>query len=335
MRMLTTSAKLLTFMVVTTVAGLGVATVAGNMRFGPTTSYSAVFTNASGLSNGSDVRVAGVPLGKVESVRLHDDGHALVTFDLSTRRPLTTATTAAIRYKNLIGDRYLDLSEGEGDSRPLSDGRIPVSQTTPALDLDQVVNGFRPLLQGLDPEETNRMARSLVQVLNGQHSAVADIVRRAGTITTTLADRDAAIGAVIDNFTVVLNTVQQRGDAFDQLLVSLSQLLEGLDADSAIITSALDRVDGLTAEMSDLLLDSRADLRSDIEGLGHLAAGLNARTDTLNLVLARLPETYRLIGRVAGYGSFVNFFVCGLAIRYGPGVDGQTPMFTSPADRCK
>lgn len=328
--------KLLVFMVVTATAGFGVVAVAGNLRFGPTHSYSAVFANASGLSGGSEVRVAGVPMGKVHSVSLIGDGHALVSFDLSTRRPLTTSARAAIKYKNLIGDRYLELSEGPGDSTPLSENRrIPLSQTAPALDLDQVVNGFRPLLQGLDPDQTNRLATSLVQALNGQELGVAQIVEQLGTLANALADRDRAIGGVIDNFNTVLGTVQKHGDQIGQLLTSVQALVQGLNNDSGTMTASLDSIDGLTAQLGDILNGSRAAIGADVAALGRLAGNLNASTDTLNLVLARLPETYRLAGRLTGYGNFVNFFVCGLAIRYGPGPQNQTPMFTAPANRCK
>jgi phospholipid/cholesterol/gamma-HCH transport system substrate-binding protein len=336
MKTATAAVKLIVFMVVTATAGFGVVAVAGNLRFGPADSYSAVFENASGLADGSDVRIAGVPMGKVRSVRLTGDGHALVSFDLSTRRPLSVSSKAAIKYKNLIGDRYLELSEGSGDPSPLPGNRpIPLAQTTPALDLDQVVNGFRPLLQGLDPDQTNRLARSLIQALNGQESGVAQIVEQMGTLANSLADHDQAIGGVIDNFNIVLGTVHARSDQFAQLLTSLQELVGGLNTDSGTITSSLDSIDGLTAQLGDILNGSRDDLGADVAALGQLASNLNANTDTLNLVLAKLPETYRLAGRLAGYGNFVNFFVCGLAIRYGPGPQNTTPMFTAPADRCK
>lgn len=335
MKTATAAFKLLVFMVVTATAGFGVATVAGNLRFGPNHGYSAVFANASGLSDGSDVRVAGVPMGKVHSVSLIGDGHALVSFDLSTRLPLTTSTRAAVRYKNLIGDRYLEVSEGPGDGTPLRGKPIPLSQTTPALDLDQVVNGFRPLLQGLDPDQTNRLASSLIQALNGQESGIAQIVEQLGPLANSLADRDRAIGEVIDNFNTVLTTVQKHSDQFGQLLTSLQALVQGLNNDSGTITTSLDSIDGLTAQLGAILNGSRTDIGADVAALQKLAGNLNASTDTLNLVLAKLPETYRLAGRLAGYGNFVNFFVCGLSIRYGPGPQNQTPMFTAPADRCK
>jgi phospholipid/cholesterol/gamma-HCH transport system substrate-binding protein len=326
--------KLVAFVVITSVTGLGVAAVVGNLRFGSTHSYQAVFSNASGLGNGEDVRIGGVPSGKVADVELLSDGTALVSFDVDTDHALGAGTEASVKYKNLIGDRYLDLARGRPDPSPLTEP-IPLDRTTPALDLDQVVNGFRPLLQGLDPDQTNRLSSSLVEVLNGQESAIGNLVSELGSLTNTLADRDAAIGSVITNFNTTLAAVDGRGDTLKLLVDRLTDVAGGLNGDSETIAGSLVKIDDLTAAFSDVLTDNRPRLRPEIESLGVLASRLNAQTDTLDLVLSKLPETYRLIGRASGYGNFVNFFVCGLAVKYGSGAGDVSPMFTAPAERCK
>ncbi|OAK56219.1 MCE family protein [Rhodococcoides kyotonense] len=329
-----TSAKLVAFVVLTTITGLGVATVVGNLRFGAVENYQAVFSNATGLGNGEDVRIGGVPSGKVSGVELQPDGTAVVSFTVDSEHALTAGTTAAIKYKNLIGDRYLDLSQGDPNPRELTEP-IPLDQTTPALDLDQVVNGFRPLLQGLNPDETNRLSTSLVQVLNGQESAVGELVTEIGSLTRTLADRDLAIGNTITNFNTVLGSVDERRDTVSALVDQLQRIVGGLNEDSGAITASLESIDGLTESLADVLSDNRADLTAEIASLGSLSSRLNEQTDTLNLILSKLPENYRLTGRAAGYGNFVNFFVCGLAVKYGSGAGDVSPMFTAPAERCK
>lgn len=326
--------KLLIFVLVTTLTGFGVATVVGNLRFGSTHTYSAVFTSASGLGNGEDVRVAGVPMGKVTDVALNPDGTALVTFSLSTERPLPSTTEAKIKYKNLIGDRYVDLSQGAFDTHAL-DGPIPLEQTTSALDLDQVVNGFRPLLQGLDPDQTNQLSTSLIQVLNGQEASISALISQIDTFTNTLADRDQAIGQVITNFNTVLGTVNNRHDQFGALVDQLQHLVAGLNDDRDLISRSLGQIDDASKTLAEVLTENRPAIAQDVFALGDLAGQLNAKTDTVNMILAKLPENYRLTARAGGYGSYLNLFVCGLAIKYAQGPGGLTPMFTAPAERCK
>jgi phospholipid/cholesterol/gamma-HCH transport system substrate-binding protein len=98
--------KLVAFIVVTVLAtGLLAATI-GNLRFGGTTSYDALFTDATGLLKGDDVRIAGVRVGEVDGVavaRHGDRSVARVTFNVDSDRPVAVSTRAQIRYRTLVG----------------------------------------------------------------------------------------------------------------------------------------------------------------------------------------------------------------------------------------
>ncbi|PPJ25559.1 MCE family protein [Nocardia nova] len=329
--------KLLVFVAVTSVAGFLVATIVGNMRFTPADSYRAEFADASGLKTGDDVKVAGIAVGKVKSVELTGPQRALVKFEVDSQRPLTVATKAQIRYKNLISDRYLELTDGTAPAPKLAPGGlIPISRTSAGLQMDKLVNGFRPLLQGLDPDAANRLTASLVAVIDGQSDKVADIVRQVGTLSGTLADKDRAIGAIVDNLDAVLSTADQRGQDLSNTVTGLQKLVSGLSEDRGTVTAAVDQIDGATATLNDVLAQARAPLAADITKLGETAGNLNAETERLTALLTGLPNAYQKISRASSYGNFVNFFLCGVSIRY-PGLQGgtDTPMVIAPADRCK
>ncbi|MDT7632120.1 MAG: phospholipid/cholesterol/gamma-HCH transport system substrate-binding protein, partial [Pseudonocardiales bacterium] len=121
----------------------------GQLRFNRQNTYSAVFQNASGMQPASAVTASGVQVGRVDDVELYDNDQSKVTFTIDASLPLTQGTRAAIKYADLTGDQYMDLSPGPGSTRLLAAGAtIPVAQTTPSLDLDVLLNGFNPLLQG-------------------------------------------------------------------------------------------------------------------------------------------------------------------------------------------
>src|SRR6201998_2621654 len=174
--------------------------VFGQMRFDRTTGYTAEFTNISGLRTGQFVRASGVEIGKVSSVRLVDGGkRARVDFSVDRSVPLYQSTTAQVRYLNLIGDRYLELKrgEGEGSDRILpSGGFIPVSRTSPALDLDALIGGFKPVFKALDPEKVNTIASALITVFQGQGGTINDILDNTAQLTNQLGERDQGIGEV-------------------------------------------------------------------------------------------------------------------------------------------
>ncbi|MFD6452916.1 MlaD family protein, partial [Nocardia sp. NPDC060220] len=103
---------------------------------GDTHAYSAVFSDVSGLRVGDDVRVAGVQVGRVDSIRIHGPD-AEVGFRIQRDQPVYANTIASVTYQNLIGQRYLGLSRAEsGDPTALAAGaRIPLERTEPSFDL--------------------------------------------------------------------------------------------------------------------------------------------------------------------------------------------------------
>ena len=141
--------KLVIFIVVTTLAtGLLVITI-GNISFASSKEYKAVFTDATGVVKGDDVRVAGVKVGTVKKIDVYNRTRALVTFKVDDAQAVTDSTLAQIRYRNLVGQRYISLSQGVGGPDALKEGStIPISRTQPALDLTVLFNGFKPLFAG-------------------------------------------------------------------------------------------------------------------------------------------------------------------------------------------
>ena len=115
--------KLLIFIVVTTVATSVLVVTIGNISFAGSKEYKAEFVDATGVVKGDDIRVAGVKVGTVQGRRDRRPhprpGHVLGRGST----PITGATNAAIRYRNLVGQRYITLTQEIGDSARLDDGR--------------------------------------------------------------------------------------------------------------------------------------------------------------------------------------------------------------------
>ena len=135
---------------------------------GATNSYSAVFTDVSGLHPGDDVRVAGVRVGRVDKVALQGTS-AKVIFRVQRDQVLYTNTVASVTYQNIIGQRYLGLSASQGPQETtLADGaQIPPEHTKPSFDIAYLLNGFQPLFAVLDPAQVDNLTNGIVQALQG------------------------------------------------------------------------------------------------------------------------------------------------------------------------
>ncbi|MGY6026836.1 MCE family protein [Streptomyces spinosirectus] len=300
------------FALITITATALLAATIVNVSFTPKDTYHAVFTDVTGLETGDDIRVAGVRVGEVEGIRIKDRTLAEVTFTVGADRPLLAGTHAVVRYRNLVGQRYIALTEGTGDAtarlRPGS--TIPRSRTQPALDLNALLNGFKPLFAALSPSDVNQLATEIVQTLQGEGGTVNSLLAHTASLTTTLADRDKLIGSVIDNLNTVLATLDKRGSRFSGLLTQLRRVISGLSADRKPIGQSLVNIGDLTDVTAGLLKDARPPLKDDIAQLSDLTGTLNKNENTVEGVLKRLPNKLEKLTGTASYGSWFNFYLC-------------------------
>ena len=339
MKTLPSLIKLVVFIVVTVLAtGLLAATI-GNLRFGGTTSYDALFTDATGLLKGDDVRIAGVRVGEVDGVavaRRGDRSVARVTFNVDSDRPVAVSTHAQIRYRNLVGQRYVALSEGAGSGRVLTEhGTIPLRQTQPALDLTVLFNGFKPLFAALNPQDVNAFAMEIIKTLQGEAGDVNSLLGHTASLTSTLADRDAVIGRTIDNLNAVLGTVDERGKQLSTLISELQRFVSGLATDREAIGASLTNIANLADATAGLVKEGRPAIRADVKELGAVAGTLDDNKEVVAGVLQRLPAKLDTITRTATYGSWFNFYLCDFEGRVIlSNTITYTPNYHSSAARC-
>ncbi len=324
----------------TALLGLTIA----NTTIGPTTGYVARFTDATGLNVGDDIRMSGVRIGQISDIAVAEDRWADVTFDVESARELPRTVTATIKYRNLIGQRYVSLGIGSGDTNAvLRPGDvIPPERTQPALNLTVLFNGFQPLFQALNPEDVNKLAGELIQVLQGEGGTIDSVLAHTASLTTTIASKDKVIGQVLDNLNTVLGTVNERTTEVSGLIDQLQQLATGLAEQRQPIGDAIGALGELTESTAGLLSSARPPLKDDIAALGALAGNLADHGDTVDKFLAGLPHKIQTINRVSSYGGWFNYYLCSASGRVGVselGITVDIPALPVPgtpmADRCR
>jgi phospholipid/cholesterol/gamma-HCH transport system substrate-binding protein len=328
--------KLLIFMITTGLAtGLLVITI-GNLSFGATKSYKAEFVDATGVVDGDDVRVAGVKVGTVQDIEVVDNTRALVTFTVDEETRVDDSTHATIRFRNLIGQRYISLTQvGNGGDVLEEEDTIPVARTQPALDLTVLFNGFKPLFEALSPDDINKLSYEIVQVFQGEGGTLESLLGSTASLTQTLADRDEVIGDLLDNLTYVLDHVADRDQQLGELIVSFQDLVSGLKQDRQAILSSLDGISELAVETAGLIDDIREPFVRDVRELRQLVGTLDRQKGEIDRVLQVLPIKINKYGRTGTYGSWFNFYMCHFKakIRINDSVLVQ-PAYSTGGDRC-
>jgi phospholipid/cholesterol/gamma-HCH transport system substrate-binding protein len=317
--------------------------VFGQIRFDRTNRYSAEFSNISGLRAGQFVRASGVEIGKVDSVHLIDNGTRVrVDFNVNRSVPLYQSTTAQIRYLDLIGNRYLELKRGEGEGADKilpPGGFIPMVRTQPALDLDALIGGFKPLFRALDPEKVNTIAQALITVFQGQGGTISNILDHTAQLTEQLATRDQAIGEVVKNLNIVLDTTVRHRQQFDQTINNLEVLITGLKNHADPLAAGTAHISNAAGTVADLLAEDRPLLHGTINYLYAVQQPLIDQRDQLNNFIHELPTALNMIGRAIGsYGDFVNFYACDITLEIN-GLQAGGPirtvrLFNQPSGRC-
>ncbi|HSF35465.1 MAG TPA: MlaD family protein [Nocardioides sp.] len=328
--------KLLVFVVVTSLATTVLVVTIGNLDFGSSREYRAEFTDATGVTKGDDIRVAGVRVGTVSEVEIVDRTRALITFSVDRDTSVNGGTNAAIRYRNLVGQRYISLTQEVGDTRRLPAGStIPVSRTTPALDLTVLFNGFKPLFEALSPDDVNQLSYELIQVFQGEGGTLEGLLAHTASVTSTLADRDQVIGDLIDNLSLVLDHVADRDKQLTRLIQSFRTLVGGLKKDRNAILGSLEEVSALSVETASLIDGIREPFVEDIKELRAVAGNIDKNKAELDRAIQVLPIKLTKIGRTAIYGSFFNFYLCEFQGRVNLPRDVSIPVkYTTGSDRC-
>ncbi|QKV78479.1 MCE family protein [Amycolatopsis sp. Hca4] len=299
------------------VLALGVVT-ALNARslpvIGDGTTYAAEFAEAAGLAVGNDVRIAGVEVGRVSDVRLRGD-HVLVSFRAKGAW-LGDATTAAIRLKTVLGQKYLALDpQGEGTLDPGSP--IPRSRTTVPYD---ILAAFGDLSSTVDRIDTARLAKSF-DTLSATLADTPQSVRAALTglsrLSDSLASRDRQLRSLLGNTRVVSQTLVDRDAAVRRLIEDGNELLASISSREAAITTLLDGSRRLSSEVSGLIGESRvAPLLTELD---QLTSMLQRNQDALAAGLRAFAPFVRLGTNLAGNGRWIDGYLCGLVLpSFGP-----------------
>jgi phospholipid/cholesterol/gamma-HCH transport system substrate-binding protein len=328
--------KLLVFIIVTTMATGVLVVLIGNLSFRSSRDYQAVFSDSSGLVKGSEVRIAGVRVGTVSDVKVVDRSRALVSFSVDDDATVTRSSEATIRYRDLVGGRYISIAPGVGATSRLPDGAtIPISHTHPALDLTVLFNGFKPLFAALTPSDVNKLSYEIIQVFQGEGGNLEGLLQNTASITSTLADRDRVIGQMIDNLNAVLSTIGKRDRELSDLIVQFRSFMHGLMTDRQAILGSLDQISTLSQQTADLVTGIRPSFVEDVKQLRRTAGNIRRGRGELDRALQILPVKLTKIGRTAIYGSFFNFYLCQFTGRVKMPTGGYLPVhYNTGGARC-
>lgn len=301
--------KFLLFVLVCTVAAAWVFSVTGNFRWvpflTPTDTYRAELRDATGMRPGDDVRLSGVPVGRVEGLEV-EQGTAVVEFSLKEEVTPTDTWEAGPRWRNVTGQRYLYLYEGEGGEPLGPGGRIPVERSRTAANIDRFFAEITPLLKAIDAEAQNKLLHALNETLVGREEQVQDLVTDLGSLSRTVADTEPELRTVLREGNELLGEYNRRSSELDSFIGDLSSVSSTLRTRNDELLGAISDIADVQERFGDLLTENDAHIRGLIDDTEVITGTIDANLDDFTRSVETLSEgfaTYMLISR---WGEWFN-----------------------------
>ncbi|MCW2787101.1 MAG: hypothetical protein JWP74_3618 [Marmoricola sp.] len=274
---------------------------------GSGTEYRADFTDASGLVSGEEVRVAGIKVGTVTSIKLatgRDRARAIVTFTVKGV-DLGRSTTAGIEVKTLLGQHYLSVTPS-GGGKLGKDAVIPLARTTTPVN---IVPAFQQLTTETQQINTGEVAKAfdvLATTLSKTAPQMTQTLRGLSRLSESVTVRDEQIHELFERTSQVSGVVADRDKDIAQLLTDTNTVLAELDRRRETITHIIDGTGALARQLSGLVKDNRGTIGPALRKLNGVLAVLRSNRANLDQTI-RVAAVYgREFVNVGGSGNFFD-----------------------------
>ena len=309
-----TIVKLVVFVVICAGFTGYLAFTIGNIRlFQDEYTLSARFDDVTGLLVDDNVKIAGVVVGKVTSIGV-DKGEAVVEFTVEEGVRLTSDASAAVRWRNLLGQRYLYLYPGSA-ATVLGSGDT-ITDTKEVVDLGELFNRLGPIVKAIDPADVNEFLDAVVQGLDGNETAVRAAIDDLAALMTVLGERDEAIGRLVENLNTVAGTIANRDAQIRQVLDNLLALATTFRANTDVLDTAITELGGLNEDLAPILENNRDEIDRIVDNLTTIIRLVETKLPSLDSTVSRLDEASAALFRSASYGEFLNQDILCMRVGY-------------------
>lgn len=308
-----TESQILRLGAITVVVMLVVMAAAFNLSKFPGfggTSYSAEFTDASGLRKGNMVQVGGIRVGRVQEITLDQD-RVRVRFEVDNGVELGTESEASVEVLSLLGEKYLELTPaGPGDLDP--DDMIPVDRTSSAYD---IVGVFGDLTTTTERIDTGRLSEALDVVADTVDQASPEIAASLDGITRlsqSVAGRDEQIQSLLTSSREVSELLAARSDDIVDLMDSADLVFQEVQKRKQAVHRLLVNARTLADELRGLAEDNQEQIAPALAEVDDLLGLLVQKEDQLKATLNALGPYVSILSNIIGTGPWFDAYAANL-----------------------
>jgi virulence factor Mce-like protein len=298
-----TLAKFLAFATVTTLLTLYIAQQIVGSSFTSRYHLTATFDDVSGLLPGDQVKVAGAPVGRVDSIKVVD-GKARVKMSVDDGVRLPADSTAAVRWRNLLGQRMVYLEPGSSQAKLQSGATI--TRTKSVVDLGDIVNSLGPLTRNLNPDQLNTVLTAFSKTLEGNETNINTTIYNLDGLLATFAARKQAIDSMVRNFKTLGDTIATRDTQIQQSVDNLASLTRTYAANTKVLDDAVTTISQTTGSLNTVLGGNEAQLGRIVANLSNFAGTFRINVNALEKMVRQLPLTLRSLFSAGNGGHYLR-----------------------------
>lgn len=253
------------------------------------------FQQTNSVYKGSDVKILGVPVGRVESLTPRGDVvRVKISYDGDQRLPADVK--AVVVSPSIVGDRFVQLAPAYDGGPTLKDNAfLSVDRTAVPVELDAVYQSLDDLSVALGPEGANqegslsKLVDGAAEQFRGQGAQVNETLKNFGKLSTTLSNnKDELFGSVreVEEFVSLLKANDAAVRSFNDSTAQVSTVLEGEREDLAATLSALSKA---LVDVNGLVTENRTALRGNVDNIASLAKLLAKHKADLEEITVNAP----------------------------------------------
>jgi phospholipid/cholesterol/gamma-HCH transport system substrate-binding protein len=269
--------------------------------------YYAAFSEAGGLKANDEVRIAGVRVGKVQSVELEGD-HVRVAFMVDGGAKFGSKTAAAIKVKTLLGAMYLGL-EPDGPGQLEEKSVIPVQRTTSPYDVVEAFSGLADRSEAINTGDLTKSLTTLGELTKNTPEEFQSTLSGLSALSRNIAARDEQLNTLLQNTKKVSTVLGDRRADIVTLMREGDKLFRALAARRESVHNLLVATSQLSVQLTGLVRDTRADLKPALDHLARVVDVLNKNQDNLDNSLRLMAPFYRVFANTLGNGPWFDTYI--------------------------
>ncbi len=233
--------------------------------------------DAAGLTEGAEVKVAGVAIGRVDSLRV-EDGKAVLALAIRQDAGIHGDARVAVRARSVLGEKYVEIVGGSAAAPLLEEGDT-LAVIAPPLEIDQLVNRLGPILDAVDPAAVSRSVAALDDALSSDPDRVERMVGDLERLLHNTAVASDDLPGIVDDTRATLSQVRAAASEARPVIARADAVVEELEAASGDLAASRAQLDGLIG-----------DARRAVQGSQGIIDRLDANGDRIEGILDNLEE---------------------------------------------